>query len=460
METTKLCALALIPDCEQWPAIQAIRIANDREVHKWPPHMNVFYPFVPESDFEFVASSLAKELAQLGELRIRFSSMGNFGGTVFLKPECDEDPGLAKLHAACKAAVPDIPESRRAFVPHLTVGQFKGQARAEAFIRSQAPVSIETKISCVCLLARDSMQTPFRIPFRVLLGGGGKVERGDASPYSSDVPWQSTRCECLPACSGDAVNGIGNLTRAFSGTLARTLSGTAVKLVRSISRQGDAEPRRLLEMSDADLNERFANSRNGQFEFFTEFRFTDPAICQTIGQIQDELRQVDDSIITGQSCAPDNVHFTMNELRLQSLEDVHRVVDVLQRAVDSLVPPATAQSLDLVGVGMFAGRVLYTKPVDNDAARFLCDAFERMQSALAVSGFRPRDRGEFVAHATLCKAQGGGRFSESFLLAVEEKGYEAVKLGSQPLVEIHLCCQRHKEELTPPVIWRLLLGKS
>mmetsp|Transcript_59068 Transcript_59068/g.108584 ORF Transcript_59068/g.108584 Transcript_59068/m.108584 type:complete len:521 (-) Transcript_59068:48-1610(-) len=520
METAKLSALALIPDGEQWPEIQAFRVAHDREVHKWPPHMNIFYPFVPEADFESVASALSHQLAQLKELRVRFCSMESFGGTVFLKPECDEDLGLAKLHAACKAAVPDIPENeKKPFTPHLTIGQFKGKARAEAFMQSQAAISIETRISSVCLLARDSMQTPFRTVFRVMLGGGGQVEQGDAIPYSCNTPWQWTTCQCLPACTGVAIDGIGNLTRTLSGGLARTFSGTAVKLVRSLSRlvlfaaacnlgaafnpsvpvshcagdsvalwlqaspvsdkyhrfcrdapdmsmiddprrQGEVGPKRALEMSDADLKDRFAKSHNSQLEFFTEFRFTDPAVCQAIAQMQDELRQVDASIVTTQSCAPNNIHFTMSEVQLQSVEDVYRVIDILEGIVASLVSPATPQSLDLLGVDMFAGRVLYAKPANNDAAAFLCDAFERMQQALVASGFKPRDRGEFVPHATLCKAQQGGSFSESFLLAVEQKGYGTMKLGSQPLVEVHFCCERWKEETTPPVIWRLQLGSS
>mmetsp|Transcript_77335 Transcript_77335/g.136871 ORF Transcript_77335/g.136871 Transcript_77335/m.136871 type:complete len:462 (+) Transcript_77335:42-1427(+) len=461
METTKLSALALIPDGEQWPEIQAFRVAHDREVHKWPPHMNIFYPFVPEADFESVASALSHQLAQLKELRVRFCSMESFGGTVFLKPECDEDLGLAKLHAACKAAVPDIPENeKKPFTPHLTIGQFKGKARAEAFMQSQAAISIETRISSVCLLARDSMQTPFRTVFRVMLGGGGQVEQGDAIPYSCNTPWQWTTCQCLPACTGVAIDGIGNLTRTISGGLARTFSGTAVKLVRSLSRQGEVGPKRALEMSDADLKDRFAKSHNSQLEFFTEFRFTDPAVCQAIAQMQDELRQVDASIVTTQSCAPNNIHITMSELQLQSVEDVYRVIDILEGIVASLVSPATPQSLDLLGVDMFAGRVLYAKPANNDAAAFLCDAFEQMQQALVASGFKPRGRGEFVPHATLCKAQKGGSFSESFLLAVEQKGYGTMKLGSQPFVEVHFCCERWKEETTPPVIWRLQLGSS
>lgn len=305
MDTTNLSALALIPDGEQWPAIQAIRLAQDREVHKWPPHMNIFYPFIAERDFETAASVLSRELALLEPLRIRFSTMGNFGGTVFLRPECKEDPGLAKLHAACKSAFPDVPERHGAFVPHLTIGQFKGRDGAEAFIRKQGAFSIETQISGVSFLARDSMKTPFRTPFRVLFGNGGKVERGDASPYACGTPWQWTMCQCLPACTGEVVEGMGELKR--------TLSGTASRIVRSLSKQSGDGTVRTLEVPDTDLTAQFAESRNGWLEFLSEFRFTDPHVCRSSADVQEELRRVDPTLHMEQACAPNNIHFTMNE---------------------------------------------------------------------------------------------------------------------------------------------------
>lgn len=445
METTNLSALALVPDGQQWPAIQAFRIDHDREIHKWPPHINIFYPFLPESDFETAASTLSRELAKLGPLRIRFTRFGNFGGTVFLEPDCHDDPGLARLHAACKTAFPEIPEKHSCFQPHLTIGQFRGKGNAEAFIRKQNAISIETEISCVSLLARDSMKTPFRTPFRVLLGNNGRVDRGDASLYTCEAPWRWTMCQCLPACTGTL------------GGLARTFSGPAVRLVRSLSRQG---PARTLEMSDEDLTSRFAESRNGLVNFHTEFRFTEPGVCQAIAGIQEDLRLVDPSIYMDQACAPDNIHFTMHEIQLQHLRDVHRVVEVLEGVAASLLQPATVSTVDLHGVGIFNDRILYAKPAENDAAAYLHEVFDRIQQALVASDLKPRDRGQFTPHATLCKSKRGESFSESVLSALRDEGYDAKRIGSQPLLELHFCVQRNKEELKPPVIWRLRLGRN
>merc|ERR1712228_1105286 len=146
----------------------------------------------------------------------------------------------------------------------------------------------------------------------------------------------------------------------------------------------------------------------------------------------------------------------MNEIQLQGLKDVHRVVEALEEVVLSV--RSSSPMLDLQGVGMFDRRVLYAKLVDNDAAASLKDLFERMQRSLAAAGFKPRERREFVAHATVCKAR-GGKFQESFCRAVEEKGFKTTRLGSQPLLEIHFCCKRRKDELTPPAVWRLQIGE-
>lgn len=224
METTNLTALALIPDGDAWPPIQELRRKHDRQVQIWPPHMNVLYPFVPEESFEAVAHRLAQEMAKLGPVRVRFRSMGHFGGTVYLRPECDADPGLARLHQACAAALPGLTQKHE-FIPHLTIGQFKRASKAQDFIERSEPVDFEARITCLSLLARDTMKQPFRTSLRVRFGASDAegVECGDLVPYACDAPWRYT-FSCLPLCTRDAAGGLGTLARAVSGQLTRSLS--------------------------------------------------------------------------------------------------------------------------------------------------------------------------------------------------------------------------------------------
>lgn len=175
-----------MPDATAWPKLQALRVAHDRQVHIWPPHINLLYPFVSEGEFEAVAQTLAEATASLPSLRLRFRRLGHFGGTAFLIPECDQDSGLSKLYEACVSAMPSgFPAPRRDFMPHLTIGQFKNVAACEDFIRGCPPIEIETEISCLSLLSRQTMKHAFRTPWLVGLGEGEKgIRQGDSLPYS------------------------------------------------------------------------------------------------------------------------------------------------------------------------------------------------------------------------------------------------------------------------------------
>lgn len=186
----KTSALALVPEVEDWSQIQALRLAYDKQVDKWPPHINLLYPFVPERDFTTAATELSNAVKGLGPLTLRFRRKGNFGGTAFLEVECDADPGLANLHAACRTALPVVPMPCETFVPHLTIGQFGSEDTAKAFLDSCPPLDIECGISYLSLLARDSMLHPFRTPVRVRWGGDGfaVVEEGGPQAYTCRPP--------------------------------------------------------------------------------------------------------------------------------------------------------------------------------------------------------------------------------------------------------------------------------
>jgi len=199
---TKLSALALVPDEAAWPEIQALRSLHDsRQFPVWPPHVNILYPFVQEADFSDAARRLAEATAAIGPMKLRFSRLGRFGRVAFLAPECDDDPGLAKLYEACASAFPELPLERHAFCPHLTVGQFRSAAECRSFLDGAVPIVVDVEIACLSMLARDTMKDPFRTPIQVRLGDG--VCAGDVRPYAPDPEMAAAaergRCAALAA---------------------------------------------------------------------------------------------------------------------------------------------------------------------------------------------------------------------------------------------------------------------
>ena len=52
--------VALVPPEEAWLAIQQARESlRDKGLYRWPPHINLLYPFVPEEHFAQAADALA-----------------------------------------------------------------------------------------------------------------------------------------------------------------------------------------------------------------------------------------------------------------------------------------------------------------------------------------------------------------------------------------------------------------
>lgn len=50
MEKAYKCTIALVPPVQAWDSIQAIRQVHDEQYFRWPPHVNLLYPFIKMYD--------------------------------------------------------------------------------------------------------------------------------------------------------------------------------------------------------------------------------------------------------------------------------------------------------------------------------------------------------------------------------------------------------------------------
>lgn len=173
-------ALAFVPDPAKWAAVQAIRRDHDDRFHRWMPHVNLLYGFLPESHFKAAAVAIHLALAEHAPFMLSLSQIEQFENrdstTVWLGPDEEGAAKLRDLHAALVALFPNCKEQdvHGDFVPHLSLGRFPGRHRAYAAGKRvdwrKAWEGLLVEVDCLCLLARSGKE-PFRVVEAIPLGG-------------------------------------------------------------------------------------------------------------------------------------------------------------------------------------------------------------------------------------------------------------------------------------------------
>ena len=84
--------VAIIPPDEYWGAIQALRLQlRDSGLYRWPPHINLLYPFVPVKFFPEACSRLIDALREQRPFDITLNELRLFkrktSATLWLAPE-------------------------------------------------------------------------------------------------------------------------------------------------------------------------------------------------------------------------------------------------------------------------------------------------------------------------------------------------------------------------------------
>ncbi|MCF2528276.1 poly(A) polymerase [Yinghuangia soli] len=133
---TARTAVAWIPPETAWPALQEVRTAHDPQIHRWPPHVNLLFGFVPESDFTEAAALLAEVAADTAPFEAALDGVHTFGhrddATVWLAPAADGDEAWQQLRAALVRRFPRCQGRAEGFTPHLTLGRAKDPQRVAA----------------------------------------------------------------------------------------------------------------------------------------------------------------------------------------------------------------------------------------------------------------------------------------------------------------------------------------
>lgn len=169
-------ALALVPpndDVECWKRLQEIRYRlQDKGYYRWPPHINLFYPFIDTCDFQTILPQIAHELREISPFQVHLDGFGTFGGrdrgVCFLAPQPERE--VCAIHSVIKPVLQATSSKR--FHPHMTVTHCESgnEAQEIASKESEAWEPLSFLVDAVYVLQREGLDGQYFVAARLPLG--------------------------------------------------------------------------------------------------------------------------------------------------------------------------------------------------------------------------------------------------------------------------------------------------
>ena len=189
-------ALALLPPAAIAPAIESVRRVHDRHFERWPPHVNLIYPFcVSPAETADPGIRLKSDMRARIEAvattfhPFRVSLSADPPGTFVHSPRSrtvwmalSSEP-LQRLQAALQSEFAECDADQRPYTPHLTLGQarndhqvhqlseeIKHSVLSNTEIHKDSPLALDWLIDKVYVIERKGFHGRFEIVGAINLG--------------------------------------------------------------------------------------------------------------------------------------------------------------------------------------------------------------------------------------------------------------------------------------------------
>ncbi|GMH93650.1 hypothetical protein TrST_g2926 [Triparma strigata] len=170
---------SMIPPSSSWPPLQSLRAdLRDAGLYRWPPHVNLLYPFVPPQKFPQVSHLLSSKLKSFKPFRVQFNTFETFGtdkrGVLWLKPTYPDTPTetLTTLQSILSSTLPYCTHQLKngVFTPHMTVSHFSSESAALSAGEEIEFEGVDFLVDRVYLMSRNGAGGQFKVGAEVVFG--------------------------------------------------------------------------------------------------------------------------------------------------------------------------------------------------------------------------------------------------------------------------------------------------